>query len=398
MQPRVKILFENGAIRQAANSDDGVLGYLCTGASVAGSFELAKAYSLRKFSQLADLGVTAANNPNIVKLVQDHYLEAPEGTKIWLMAFPDTVKMSDMVDKDQDYGPKLLRKANGEINGLIVSRTPAAGYVPTITNGMDSDVETAMLKAQALGEWAANTLYAPIFIAAEGYAFNGTPADLKDLHTLTYNRVMCMLGDTAANSKGAAMGLLGGRIAASPVQRNIGRVGSGPLETLTAFIGDDPMEEVDTDTIYDKGFVTMRTFVRKSGYFLNDDWMATKATGDDYNHLTARRTIDKVARIAYDALVDTLLETIPINEDGTMQAAMAKSWQSMVEDAIVLNMTSLGQLSADPTKPADKGVVCFIDATQNVQATSMIVVNIRVRPFGYARYVDVPIGFQTVNV
>ena len=44
-----------------------------------------------------------------------------------------------------------------------------------------------------------------------------------------------------------------------------------------------------------------------------------------------------------------------------------------------------------------EGCVCKIDETQNVLATSMVKVTLKVRPYGYARYVDVNLGFQVTT-
>ena len=69
------------------------------------------------------------------------------------------------------------------------------------------------------------------------------------------------------------------------------------------------------------------------------------------------------------------------------------SWQQILENAIAANMTANGELSDDG---GDNGVKCIIDSEQDVLATSTINVELRVRPFGYARYINVLLGF-TIN-
>lgn len=66
----------------------------------------------------------------------------------------------------------------------------------------------ALPKAQQLGDWATDTLRAPIFSLVEGYGYAGDPAALKDLTETEYNRAGVVLGDTAASSKNAAMGVV----------------------------------------------------------------------------------------------------------------------------------------------------------------------------------------------
>lgn len=396
MLPRVKINFENGALGLVSPSPDGLYGICATGTAVVGKFNLNQAYKLAAYADLADLGIDADNNPAIEKIVREFYAEAEDGTEVWLMAFPETTLMSEIADKTQDNAVKLINHVNGKLRGLFISRNPGTGYTTTVTDGLDSDVALAIANAQALAEWATDSKFAPIFVVIEGYDYQGTAGDLADLTDgTTNNRVSVMIGDTVSGSKNAAIGTLAGRLASIPVQRNIARVKSGPLHFLTGYIGDQKAEVADVAGLNDKGYITFRTFIGRAGYFFNDDFTATAAT-DDYSHLTARRTIDKAYRVAYNTLLDYILDDVPVNSDGTLQVSLIKSWQGSVESAIALSMTANGELSADSTNPDDRGVKCYIDPAQNVVSTSKVEVTISVRPFGYPRYIDVKLGFEAV--
>lgn len=396
MLPRIKIYFENGALNQVIPSADGCLGICCTGTAVAGTFAFATAYTIRSLDQLLELGVTEANNASLYAIVKDFYAQAGAGTEVWLMAFPDTVKLSDMADQTLDYAKKLIKAASGKIRGVILSRTPAPGYEMTVTNGLDADVALAKSNAQALGVYAGDVLFAPVFSIIEGYGYSGTPGDLADLTLEQNNRVGIFIGNTTGAGDNQAVGIIAGKIASNAVHHNIGRVKDGPLSPLKAYVKATPAELADVTMLHDKGYITFRTYIGRSGYFFNDDNLATKIT-DDYNHLTARRTIDKAFRIAYDTLLDQLLDAIPVNANGTMQAPMVKTWQMLVENAIATQMTANGELSADATDPKDRGVQCYIDPNQNVLSTSKMTASVRVRPFGYGRYFDMYLGFQVVT-
>ena len=122
------------------------------------------------------------------------------------------------------------------------------------------------------------------------------------------------------------------------------------------------------------------------------DWPATTSpTTDDYAHLTARRSADKAARIAYQTLLNFLLDEIAVNTDGTMQQPVLKSWQAAVETAVDAQMTAAGELSVVD----GSGCRFFIDPTQNVLATSKVEGSLRIRPYGYARDIVANIGFLT---
>jgi len=91
-----------------------------------------------------------------------------------------------------------------------------------------------------------------------------------------------------------------------------------------------------------------------------------------------------------------LLDEVSVNADGTLQVAIVKGWQADIEGAIARQMTANGELSADVAN-GDSGVECYIDANQNLLSTSKLNVRIRVRPFGYPRYIDVYLGFTVIN-
>lgn len=389
--PKVTIDYGNGALGQTISSADGLLCFAVCGAVAAGTgFTLSKLYSLRKLSDLAALEVTDTNNPLLYQTVKDFYTEAQEGTQVYIIGYPDTLKMADILDKDNPYLRTGIEETNGQLRGLIVTKKPEA--TPTLVGGMDEDVTNSLLAAQTLGEWSQSVRYAPIFTILDGVSYTGNPEDLTNLTTYAYNRAAVVIGSTEKGSDNQSVGLIAGRIAKNSVDRNIGRVADGALSVLTMYAKDTAIELADTESIYNKSYITFRTFTGIAGYFISDDLMATKET-DDYNHLTALRTIDKAARISYAVLITQLLDKVQVKSDGTMLQPVIVSWQQTIENALAANMTAYGQLSDDN---GDNGVQVYIDPTQDILATSTVKVEIRVRPFGYARYIKTILGF-TIN-
>lgn len=386
--PKINIKYLNGQLGTVAPSMDGFLAMAVIGATtVSSTFVYATPYTLYSEDSLKALGVTAVNNPRIVQLVGQFYAEASEGTPLVLVGYNESETMTAICDKSTGKLKALLQGMKGSLRGVVVVKKDNEEAV--VTEGLDPDVFTAIPKAQELAEYVATSLYAPCFIALEGRDFSDA-ASLKDLSDEENNRVCVVIGDVAATSKDAAMGTFAGRIAASPIQQNIGRVATGALAPTEMYIGSSLVDVVPDEvaTLYDKGYISPRIYVGRTGYYFADDRMACTIT-DDYAHLTARRTIDKAARIAYDTLLQYMLGEIPVNDDGTMQNAMLKSWQSEVEAAIDAQMTAFGELSAVD----GSGCKCFIDPSQNVIATSAITMTLKVRPFAYARYITVELGF-----
>lgn len=397
MLPRVKIAFANSSLGQVEAMADGCLGFLALGAcEVEGddNFKLGTAYTVKKLSALEALGVTAENNPNLYRNVKDFYAEAGDGAELWIMGFADTATFASVLDKDNASGAKsLLQASKGKLRGLLAFKTPSDSYTLTTTDGFDADVTTAMPKAQGLGEWSTDILRAPIFTLIEGYGFTGNVSALKSLATMEYNRVGIVIGDTAASSPNACMGIVGGRIAVAPVQRKISRVKDGALTPLAIYIGDKLVESADVETIHEKGYITFTTFAGRTGYFIADDNLATR-TEDDYRSLTNRRVIDKAYRVAYNSLLDTLNDEVPIASDGNLSPAWCTSVESTVEQAIISNMTANGNLGNDPSDSNDTGVECIIDYAQKILSTSQLAVGLRVKPNGYTKYIDVELGFK----
>lgn len=394
MLPRVKLTFETGLIGAQNPMEDGVAGMICNGSAVTGKLALATAYLVTQLGDLAEIGITdgaSDDNKHIYKAVKEFYAEAPEGSKLYLYVVATTNTMEDMLDKDGTIGKAFVNATNGAVRVLAIVRKADSEYTPTIADGLDSDVLAAASKAQALAEWACDNKYAPFFTIIPGLSYSGTPSALFDLTQQSYNRVGILIGDTVANSGDACVGLLLGRIASIPVQRSIARVKTGAIEGTALYIKDKVAEEGNPDMINDAGYICPRTFVGKAGYFWSDDKLATSAS-DDYTLIPRRRTIDKAFRIAYNTLVEELSEEIALTNEGKIPAPVCKSLEALVESAIV---TSMGEnLGADPDDTTDKGVQCYIDPQQKVVATSKVNVKLRVKPFGYLKYIDVFLGFK----
>lgn len=400
MLPRVKIQFLNGQLGTVGESADGLMALICGASAVAGKLALNSIYEVRSMDDLADLGVTEQNNATLYKHVSEFYDEAGSGVKLILYPVapattPATTatNICDYTKTGEGYARDLITRMNGALRGIGVAGVNSNSSAAS-THGLDPDVFTALPKAQQLAEWATTELYAPLFFAIEGRAYDASK-ELKDLSTEAYNRCLVAIGDTAANSSGAAIGTLLGRIASIPVQRNIGRVKDGALSPLEMYVGTKKVEESSSAiaSIFDKGYVIPRKHVGRSGYFYADDPMACVPT-DDYAHLTGRRVVDKAYRIAYDTMLNELLDELVLNEDGTLQHAVVKSWQQTLANAINRQMTANGELSSDDD---GNGCVCYINEKQNVVSTSRIVVTLKVRPHGYSRYIDVNLGLQVTT-
>ena len=399
--PYVRINFANGAIGGSAAMDDGCTGLICNAEAVTGDtkFKLGTNYLITSLKELEALGITAEStgaNANVYKCVKEFYDEAPKGTKLYIRGAATSVTVENLVLKTNAHAWPLLEYAAGEIRTLMVKVTDVNNYTPTVTHAIDAKVEAAITNALALANAAAEDLMAPLLVLLEGRHYSGTAASLPAINTLTANRVAIVIGDTASGSKGAAVGLLAGRIARIPVQRSIARVKDGAVVATTMYIKDVVAESGSPDVIHGKGFICPRTFVGKGGYYWSDDSIATGPT-DDYSLIPRRRTIDKAYRIAYLAMLEQVSEEIAVTKDGKMAPAVCKNMETVMESAIINQMTSVGNLGNDPNDPNDTGVKAYVDPDQNIAATSRLNASLRIRPYGYSKYIEVDLGFQTLS-
>lgn len=407
MLPGVEIEFQNGQLGTVTDRPDRVFGVLASAIAVSTTFLLEKDYEVKSMLDVAALGIApSVGNYRLYKFCEEFYNETGEGASLWIMGFDNTDKVSDFFTPDvttqKTPAEKLLDAANGKISGLFVSFDPANTYVPVITTAIDADVLAALPKAQLLAENYTNNEYAPFFVFLEGYAFSGVKGDLVDLTELAYNRVGVMLCDTITRtgvpaSKGAAIGVLAGRLASKSVHVNPGRVRDGAIRPTTAFVLDVPVEKYDIASLHDKGFVCLRNHVRKTGYYFTDGPLAC-APDDDYHTIPHRSVIDKAYRLAYDALVEFTLDDIDVNANGTIQALSANVIEQAVIAKIYSEMTLEGELSYNPNDSSDRGVICKVDLTQNVTSTSIIKIKqLQVRSKAYARFIKVPLGFVPIT-
>ena len=278
----------------------------------------------------------------------------------------------------------LLGRFNGDIRNVVIPDVPDLAYLKILQN---------------VGDWAADELFAPVtFIVslAETYA-KTNPA----VNSFNLNRVMVV--DSVTDTAGGGVPLLwyvAGRAAKSPVQRSLTRVKDDAIFAPEFYYVDGTYNRL-VDNIYaekkqQKGIVTARVFQGKAGYYFSDDFLATSQS-DDYGLLPRRRVIDKAYRIAYKTLVEYVGEEIPVLDDGTLPYTICKDIQSTVKRAIYSQMTVNGNLGNNPQDDTDQGVECYVDPDQNILATNKIELSLKVKPYGYAKYIECNLGFLVNN-
>ncbi|MBV6442753.1 MAG: hypothetical protein EPGJADBJ_04477 [Saprospiraceae bacterium] len=386
--PGVSITLTNGALGLVAPGEDSVVGIIFNGVAASG---LSLGVSFQGFD-LADfeaVGVTSAydttNSVEVWRHIKEFYDEAGEGAELWIMIVSQATNAQTILDKTTANAKKLLQDAGGRIRLLAVARNPAGGYTPNTTaNEIDLDIVNALTTGQALAD-DFQAAFTPVRIILEAYAFTGTTSTLANLKAQTKPNMAILLGDTESGAR-SAVGLLLGRLASVPVQRNPGRVKDGSLLITAAYLGSATLEsdESKATAIHDKGFITFRKHPGKAGYYFSDDPTCV-AANDDYSSLARGRVIDKAIRIAAETFTNELLDEVQIDANGRISTNKAKYYQAIIDNAVNTAMTAEGEISAFES---------FVDDQQNVLSTNKICIELRITPVGYAKQIEIQLGFN----
>jgi hypothetical protein len=403
-RPSVNISQSNGNLGRIAPLEDGISAIVVSGVAVSGQFALNDV--LGPFFSLADaenVGITEAydstNTTVAHKHIKDFYDAAGNGTELYVMVVAKTLAMADVCDKTLDYLSKLLRTAQGKVRLVAVCRTPQTGYTPMYANQLDTDIVSAITKAQELFE-DEFLKHRPVQILIEARDFQGNISSMLDLRDPALgpnaNRVSLVISqdaDYAANnafaSKMAFAGYVLGKLAGIPVQRNIGRVKSGAIGitniALSNGVNYNTLTDTQINTLHDKGYIFALKHSGKAGFFFNDDPTACPIT-DDYAFIGRGRVMDKASRITRQVFLNELNDDVELNEEtGKLDAAVIKSYQQKVEDEINRQMTSRREIVR---------VSCFVDPDQNVLSTDKIDTEVNILPKGYAKEINSVLAYE----
>lgn len=318
-----------------------------------------------------------------LKHVTEFYTEAGRGALLYLLLVAETQTMVQTVDNTfAAGGRKLLDFAAGAITVMGVVRNPT-GEATIGTNFFRADVIAAIAGATAMIT-AQRNAHVPIRVILGGRldTVSQVPQDLK---AMSSNGVAVVAGDTNSTSLNAAVGLVLGRIAKAAVSTSIARVKDGALVGINdAFIGAVRSEAFSQRAVLiDKGAITLTSYAQRAGYYLSDDQMCALPT-DDFTNLVSGRTVDKAQRISYQVYVDELHNSVPIDlASGKISPEVIKSMEGKIEYAVRTAMAN--ELS---------GFDAYIDPNQNILATSKLVINEGIVPFGYLRRIDIQLGLN----
>jgi hypothetical protein len=398
-----------------ANTPDGTSGFICNGVAVPGKLEIGKVYKLKSLRDAQLLGIDedydTVNKVLVHYHIKEFYIQTAQtpGLPLYIMIVPQTVTLPAMVeDTTGIYGKKLLNEAKSEIRLLGFGYNPVS-YSPTILNGIDADVLSAIPKAQLLADWAfSNSM--PINIFIEGKSATGTPTSLANLRYTGANSapkvsvVIAQDGDVADRdalfARHASIGTVLGAVAARAVNENIGWVQVGNIldPARGRFMnprlsGGQTIDSVKEhwQTLEDKGYIFLQTYANIDGVYFNGDPTCVQPEVDsngniNENSVSYGRTIDKAAREVYAALILSVKSPQPVDPaTGKLPSGVVGYFKGLAENRIDAAMS--GEIS---------GRSVFIDPDSNlVTAPKTLNCGVSVVPFGSADTISVNLALKS---
>jgi hypothetical protein len=394
MLPDISIVKRNGGLGRQKPSDDGISALISQGVAVAGKLVLGTVYELRSLLAAEQLGITAtaANLAKLHHQISEFYRLSP-GAILNLMVVGQDVSLAEMADRTLTYAKKLLTAKNGKVKQLGLYLNPAAGYVPVIAEGLDSDVLAAVQKAQALAEEEFEQ-HRPVFVAVGGHFLQADTTTAAELRTKLSPNVAVVVGADHLNYPAEpAIGALLGCISAAQVHLCIGWVGGFQLATDGMFLQAGLSNGVANEDLlpgalaglHDAGYIVALQHPGIDGFFFSDSPTAA-AADSDYANIESVRTVNKAARLIRTALLPSLKGPLLLQADGTLRPEVLNELEKKAGSLLDVQMSRAGELSAYDV---------YIDPEQVLSSGGELKVDFSVVPVGVARTIKATIGLVT---
>lgn len=391
--PKVNINIQGGGLGRVPTINDGIAGLLIRGTMATSALTSThKAYKAPQLiGSLADLEALAETDTSLSKTsaplfwaqLQDFYNQAGNGSELWLLALTTDDTFADVFGAG-GKADQLVEIAQGRVRLLGVSHYEGATNPTAATDGLKGNLHGAVSVAQAFAE-RQQTNSRPLSVLIAGHEAVDDLRDLKSYAGGSENRVSILISGKEVGSKQAALGLALGTLATLPVQRSLARVKNGalPISTATFTNGKTVEEEAGKwNTLHDNRYIFFRSYTGLSGYYISDD-LALVTNTNDTATIALGRTIDKVIRLAYVTYIEELAEEVLL-EDGKLSVAHVKYLESKIENVVNESMTNNNEIST---------FTAFVDPDQNILSTDELNVDLRITPVGYAKTINLTIGF-----
>lgn len=183
--------------------------------------------------------------------------------------------------------------------------------------------------------------------------------------------------------------LVSAKQALVPISEDLGKVARGSLPDIIVNLPDGSSglvhDEESKPGLDSARFSTLRKIRGLPGYYITNGRMFAPP-GSDYTYTQYRRIIDRATLLLYTISNQYINTEVRVNQDGTIyevdaRAIETKVFQYMYSD-LRNNITSI-QIQ--------------VDRTNNILSTQTLKVRANIQPFGYAKFIELTIGFTPVS-
>lgn len=355
---RKGVNIQRGAVGANVSGDPFKIGgILTTGVSVVDGLQVGEVYTIYNLEDAHSLGLDADydidNNVVVYQHIVDYYDDDENiGLPLWLMVAPQTVEVEsedvtvtidDLVDPaNSQYAKKLIIEAEGAIYNLVVGFNPADDYTDVMTDGMNSDVRTAIAKAQALWAWSLST-DREVQIVLEGRAIGGTASSALNLAAIpatptgiqmNHKVTICIGQDwdfadtmTGLAQKYAGIGKMLASMSKVDLNQDVGEVETMNLTQETrgrwkvaGLSNHVKIKDAETqlDTYHTKHYVFADFYQGVPGYRWNADWVCAPVVIDSQNNMNEHsmgigRTMNHASRELRKKLLMEVRKVKPVD-------------------------------------------------------------------------------------
>jgi len=377
MLPNVKIAIANGGLGRVTPTPDKVSGLIVTN-KASSTIPLGTPFLITSSRQVETLSEDLT--PFAKRELLHFFSEAGDGSELYVMPVADTALLDDVV---ADSVSTLHAYSQGNIRLLGISLNPADpdfNETTELPENFVTDVKALQTRLNAL-QLAITPSRA--IVGLYGFAADKL-ANLPDRASFDTPNVGVVISCADEEEESLpTVGLALGKLAAISVMVNIGRVKDGPVSIQDAYIGGVKAEQFEgLETLHSKGYIFLRTFPGRSGYYFNDD-SSMVAANDDFSSIARGRVIDKALTLVFDTYVEEINDHIQVDANGMLPVSIVKSLEGAIENRINRDMAS--EISS---------VSAYIDPAQNVLSTDKLEIAVRIVPLGYLKEIEISLGFE----
>jgi hypothetical protein len=378
-----------GGLGRRALSADGISGIIFFNASAPTGMVLSTPVKIFSLEEAEGLGIIEGAAFDVYHYHISEFFRANPAGQLWVGFFA-----LGGVSHDYLVETEAMRVASaGEIRLLAV-------YAP---EELFATILATVASLQAALDLFPSNQRVSAFLATDMSAVVAVTGwgTVGDLRTLTDESVTVVVGQDGAGRGSTIFTTIGesvsviGRIlgdhSAAAVNQSVGEVGvfniSNGVELEVPAMGNGDLVSALTETalgaVKDKGYAVIRKRLPDVAGTYHERTPVAVAFTSDFAFIENNRVVDKATRLLTAAYTPYLNSRLLFKDDGSLADDVIGFFTDLGQDTLDGNLEAVGEISASEVS---------IDPTQNVLATSTLVVSAKILPTAIAEFITINIS------